>query len=142
MQVHAFIDYDNLPRPVIQQGLLALARTLDSIITTASPDPADILLRLYGGWYNGAGLTNTGSLLVQEIYRNFPPAHDNHEKTRARGESPRRLYELTIRLLRAEGVPVWEVATDELFQAFAIPPVATRHQLRTLRKGPRIRPAL
>src|SRR5467141_450347 len=72
MQVHVLIDYDNLPRAVVQQGLLPLARGLDSIISTAYSDGADILLRLYGGWYDASGLTRAGSMLVQEIHRDFP----------------------------------------------------------------------
>lgn len=66
------IDYDNLPQAAKSAGLPALARRLDADLRPYVHVRTDIRVRLYGGWYNATGLTNAGSLLAQEIGREFP----------------------------------------------------------------------
>ena len=72
MDSHVLIDYDNLPLHVGRAGLVSLARALVKIVSVECPTTQDTRVRLYGGWYDQAGLSNAGSLLTQEIQRSFP----------------------------------------------------------------------
>ena len=72
MDAVCLVDFDNLPQRLRNAGLVPLARYLEQAVQKASPNPGDITVRLYGGWYSASGLSNSGSLLTQEIARDFP----------------------------------------------------------------------
>ena len=74
MQAHVLVDYHNLPRSVRNSGTVSIARTLDELVQAHVPKTDEVHIRLYGGWYDEAGLSNDGSRLTQEIGRNFPIA--------------------------------------------------------------------
>jgi hypothetical protein len=72
LDAFALVDYDNLPMAIRNAGLVALAWRIESHVTGIVPTIGDIHIRLYGGWYEVAGLTNSGTILTQEIGRSFP----------------------------------------------------------------------
>jgi hypothetical protein len=72
MEAFALVDYDNLPSIVQQAGLHNLAHQIDVVAQAGNPGLSDLHIRLYGGWYTHAGLTNKGTLLSQAIGATFP----------------------------------------------------------------------
>ncbi|MEI6890839.1 MAG: hypothetical protein V5783_01595 [Pontiella sp.] len=73
MKISIFIDYDNLTpqqknlgiKGVVQKVLL-----LDDFAT--SKTRGECTIRLYGGWYEGEGLTASAEMLIAEIGDSFP----------------------------------------------------------------------
>jgi hypothetical protein len=72
MDVYCLIDFDNMPIPLRTSGLAALANRLQVVLSRELSSFDDVHVRLYGGWYTASGLSNSGSVLTQEISRSFP----------------------------------------------------------------------
>jgi hypothetical protein len=72
MDAHVLVDYDNLLPHLQNLTLAPLARKIAATIDQLLPGVANILVRLYGGWYSEQGLTRNGTAIAQEIQRNFP----------------------------------------------------------------------
>ena len=49
VDVFALIDYDNLPQPIRNAGLVALAWRIEAHVLAAVTGAGDIYIRLYGG---------------------------------------------------------------------------------------------
>ena len=60
MVTFVLVDYDNLPQRLQAAGLVALANLADLAVCRALPDPEDVYIRLYGGWYDIQGLSRKG----------------------------------------------------------------------------------
>jgi uncharacterized LabA/DUF88 family protein len=72
MDAHVLIDYDNMLPHLRRLTLAPVARKLVATIDELVPGVTTILIRLYGGWYSEKGLTRNGTVLAQEIQRDFP----------------------------------------------------------------------
>jgi len=72
MPVHALVDYHNLPPQIKGGGPTSLARSIDNLVTSHYPKTREINIRLYGGWYDGTGLSRDGTRLSQELGASFP----------------------------------------------------------------------
>ena len=72
MYDYILIDYFNLPSALLRLGITGLVESLHLKLLSRFPDWGDTLVRLYGGWYNHAGLTRDGTLLVQDLTNDFP----------------------------------------------------------------------
>jgi uncharacterized LabA/DUF88 family protein len=77
MDVHVLVDYYNLPKKLLNAGATSLVVQMESVVRLAYPGVVDIFVRLYGGWYDESGLSNDGTLLVQDISQNFPRSSRN-----------------------------------------------------------------
>jgi NYN domain len=77
MDAHVLVDYYNLPKRLLNAGLVAFVSQMESVVRSASPDVVDVFVRLYGGWYDESGLSNDGTLLAQDISQNFPKSIRN-----------------------------------------------------------------
>jgi uncharacterized LabA/DUF88 family protein len=68
-----FVDYDNLTEELKSKGLLDLVRKIlfelehDRLLKRVKCN-----IRVYGGWYEGANLTNLAEKIVLETLRDFP----------------------------------------------------------------------
>ena len=67
MVTFVLVDYDNLPQRLQAAGLVALANLADLAVCRALPDPEDVYIRLYGGWYDIQGLSRKGTIVSQEM---------------------------------------------------------------------------
>ena len=75
MNVHVFVDYDNVVGQERRKGLVYVAeRILQTIIHGASGlvAPTRFAFRLYGGWYGGTTPTRLAQNLAVEISAHFP----------------------------------------------------------------------
>jgi hypothetical protein len=72
MDTYALVDFYNLPQAILNAGATSLVSQMDSLVRSTNPDTQELFVRFYGGWYDEAGLSNDGTLLVQEISKNFP----------------------------------------------------------------------
>lgn len=72
MDAHVLIDYDNLTALFQRMSLRTLALRIQATADQQCSTLNDIFIRLYGGWYGPAGLTNKGTRLAQEIRLTFP----------------------------------------------------------------------
>jgi hypothetical protein len=72
MNAHVLIDYDNLLPGLKGLTLAPLARKVEARLDGLVAGIDDIFLRLYGGWYDDKGLSKNGTIISQEIQRNFP----------------------------------------------------------------------
>lgn len=72
MQVHALIDFHNLPPQLKAGNPESLARAIDALILSHYPRTHEVNIRLYGGWYEEQGLSKDGTRLTQEVGASFP----------------------------------------------------------------------
>jgi len=67
------VDYDNLDRQVIRDGVLALCTRLSVVIgAKREAVPERCRIRLYGGWYEGEAFTRPAQRLSADISGTFP----------------------------------------------------------------------
>jgi uncharacterized LabA/DUF88 family protein len=72
-EIAVLVDYDNIPQPERNKGLAYLAERLVTALTkSASPWPARVRIRLYGGWYEGTTYTRDAQRLAAEAQAIFP----------------------------------------------------------------------
>lgn len=72
MEVHALVDYHNLPRQMKDGGPESLARAINALVESHCPGVGEVSIRLYGGWSDEQGLSRDGTLLTQQIGSVFP----------------------------------------------------------------------
>ena len=73
MSALVLIDYYNLPAEITRYGVAHLWSRLRAFILAEIGDgETDIILRLYGGWYDESGLSRDGDVVARDIDRNFP----------------------------------------------------------------------
>jgi len=73
MEAYVLLDYDNVV-PLVRQALPAISARLHTALEQYAPNLDDVHIRLYGGWYDIAGLTSLGTVVTQEIAQHFPIA--------------------------------------------------------------------
>ncbi|UOE47857.1 hypothetical protein MTO98_25945 [Mucilaginibacter sp. SMC90] len=82
MAFNLLIDYDNLNASDQTKGLIYIAENILSQLSPSEVSDKNVLVRLYGGWYENNKITRKAENLKADILRDFPrPALLSDSKT-------------------------------------------------------------
>src|SRR6185312_2148922 len=69
------VDYNNLPRIVLNQGPKLIVERIMAVLGTHVADEKRVNVRLYDGWYQNQDLTRRAQAVSVEVAANFPATH-------------------------------------------------------------------
>ena len=71
--LYVFVDFDNVEQGLKSAGPVALARTILTLVSNSLLRQHDeAIVRLYGGWRSGGGLTSSAQTLIPDIRASSP----------------------------------------------------------------------
>lgn len=71
--LYVFVDFDNVEQNLKSAGPVACARTILTLVSKSLLGRHDeVVVRLYGGWRSGGGLTNSAQRLIPDIRASSP----------------------------------------------------------------------
>ncbi|HTK20993.1 MAG TPA: hypothetical protein VL442_15830 [Mucilaginibacter sp.] len=74
MPFNLLVDYDNLDANDQAKGLIFIAEKILSKLSPTEVNDKNVLIRLYGGWYENNNITHRAQRLQTEVRSNFPNA--------------------------------------------------------------------
>ncbi|MBW7913512.1 MAG: hypothetical protein H3C54_07420 [Taibaiella sp.] len=72
MPLVVLVDYDNVDEVIKRKGMLYLIESILSKINNNEVDNKNLLIRLYGGWYEKNSLTRKAQLIQSDVSGTFP----------------------------------------------------------------------